>query len=94
MKKLLMFLVVVLTFSVSACGSGEKNIAPDYADEVAFEKALNSGENVTGKTVVFIAASLHPGSKLGYNIWSGEHLNFITSSNPGIKEGHGACRMS
>lgn len=29
----------------------------------------------------------HPESKLGYNIWAGEHLNFISSDNPDVKEG-------
>ena len=59
----------------------------DYGDAEAFEAALNNGENLEGKTVAFLAAELHPDSKLGYNIWSGEHLNFVTSRNPGVKEG-------
>ncbi len=59
----------------------------DYENEVEFEKALNAGENVTGKTCKFVAFELHPDSMYGYNVWSGEHLNFISDNDPGIKEG-------
>ena len=59
----------------------------DYPDEVTFEAALNNGEDTVGKTVVFIVKSVHPDSLLGFDLWSGEHLNFVTDSDPGIKEG-------
>ena len=58
-----------------------------YRDEVAFENALNSGDDVTGKTVTFIVNSVHPDSILGFNLWSGEHLNFVSDSDPEIKAG-------
>ena len=40
-----------------------------------------------GKTVSFVAAELHPQSLYGYDIWAGEHLNFISSENPDIEVG-------
>lgn len=59
----------------------------DYPDAASFEAALNSGKDVTGKIVTFRADELHPQSAYGYNIWAGEHLNFISDRNPGIEEG-------
>lgn len=60
---------------------------PDYEDVVAFEKALNNGEDLTGKTVVITVNELVPDSAFGYNIQTGEHLNFCSPDNPGIKKG-------
>lgn len=60
----------------------------DYADAESFEAALNSGENLEGKIVQFVADELHPNSAFGYNIYSGEHLNFVSSENPNIKVGN------
>lgn len=65
----------------------EPSVILDYADAESFEAALNNGENLEGKTVAFVAKELHPDSKLGYNVWAGEHLNFVSSRNPDIKEG-------
>ena len=65
---------------------GEKVII-DYGDAESFEAALNEGENLEGKVVRFVAGELHPQSKLGYNVWAGEHLNFVSSRNPDIQEG-------
>ena len=59
----------------------------DYGDAESFEVALNEGKNLEGKVVRFIAGEFHPDSKLGYNVWAGEHLNFVSSRNPDIKEG-------
>lgn len=60
----------------------------NYADAESFESALNNGENLEGKIVQFVADELNPDSALGYNIWAGEHLNFIFSENPKVKEGN------
>jgi len=57
----------------------------DYGDAESFEAALNAGENLEGKIVRFEALELHPESELGYNVWAGEHLNFISSRHPNIK---------
>ena len=68
-------------------GCGKSSVVLDYGDAESFEAALNAGENLEGKTVRFYASELHPDSAMGYNIWAGEHLNFISSRNPDIKEG-------
>lgn len=59
----------------------------DYANAEAFEAALNAGENLTGKTVRFVAGELHPQSIYGYNIWAGQHLNFVSPTHPNVEEG-------
>ena len=66
--------------------SAEK-VMIDYGDAESFEAALNEGKNLEGKVVRFIAGEFHPQSKLGYNVWAGEHLNFVSSRNPDIQEG-------
>ena len=66
--------------------SAEK-VMIDYGDAESFEAALNDGKNLEGKVVRFIAGEFHPQSKLGYNVWAGEHLNFVSSRNPDIQEG-------
>ncbi|WP_197029515.1 hypothetical protein [Butyrivibrio sp. AE3004] len=77
----LLFVVLVIA------GCGKSSVVLDYGDAESFEAALNAGENLEGKTVRFYASELHPDSAMGYNIWAGEHLNFISSRNPDIKEG-------
>lgn len=79
-------LALAFMFILCACG-GKAEIVIDYADAGAFEAALNRGENLEGKTVQFVADELHPNSAMGYNIWAGEHLNFISSRNPDINAG-------
>lgn len=59
----------------------------DYGDAESFEAALNESKNLENKVVRFIAGEFHPDSKLGYNVWAGEHLNFVSSRNPDIQEG-------
>ena len=77
---------LVMAISVCACG-GIAKVPVDYGDAAAFEAALNAGENLEGKVVQFTATELHPDSAYGYNVWAGEHLNFISSRNPDIKAG-------
>lgn len=52
----------------------------DYFGAEPFEKDLNAGKDLKGKTVMFEAVDVRPDSILGYDIWGGEHLNFITSN--------------
>lgn len=59
----------------------------NYTDAESFEAALNNGENLEGTIVQFVAGELKPDSAFGYNIWAGEHLNFISSGNPDVKQG-------
>ena len=49
----------------------------DYGDAAAFEKALNDGENVVGKVVRFKVDDFKA-THAGYNLWAGEHLNFLS----------------
>lgn len=83
MKKLKVLLVAILAmFFLAACSSSE----PDYTTEQA-ESALNEGENIEGKTVEITVDKFIPDGTLGYTIWTGEHLNFVSSENPEVKEG-------
>ena len=87
MKKLFTILIsLTLVFALTACG-GTTEIKPDYENVAAFEKALNDGEDLTGKTVVVTVNELVPNSAFGYNIQAGEHLNFCSPDNPGVKAG-------
>ena len=57
----------------------------DYGDAESFEAALNEGKNLEGKVVQFTAKEIHPNSAIGFNVWAGEHLNFVSSRNPDIE---------
>lgn len=82
MKRLFFVLMTVLVLSLAGCGNAE----PDYTTE-QFETALNNGENLEGKIVSVKVNELIPDSAFGYNIHAGEHLNFVSSDNPNVKEG-------
>lgn len=60
----------------------EEEIIIDYGDAESFEAALNEGKNLEGKIVQFVVRDYKPDSAFGYNLISGEHLNFISSRNP------------
>ena len=79
-------IVFVIFTLLLSCGASKK-VSIDYGNAEAFEKALNAGENLEGKVVQFTAVDFRPDSMLGYNVWAGEHLNFISSRNPDIKAG-------
>lgn len=59
----------------------------DYPDVAVFEADLNKGEDLTGKTVQFEVKKVRPDSAFGYNLISGEHLNFVSDKNPGAAYG-------
>ena len=80
-------LALVLVFALCACTVAAPKTVIDYADVESFEAALNRGENLEGKVVQFKAMELHPQSAYGYNIWAGEHLNFVSEKNPDVKGG-------
>lgn len=61
--------------------------AIDYPNEADFEKDLNAGHNLTGKTVTFVVFDFKPTSALGYNLWAGEHLNFVSAFHPNREKG-------
>lgn len=75
---------LILTGALSSCSNNR--IIPDYASAELFETALNKDEDTIGKTVCFVADTIRPNSAFGFNIWAGEHLNFISDKDPGVKE--------
>ncbi|MFC7364526.1 MULTISPECIES: hypothetical protein [Bhargavaea] len=82
MKKLILILLAGV-FLLGACSSTPE---PDYTTE-QLESALNDGENPEGKIVSVKVDELVPDSAFGYNIQTGEHLNFVSSENPDVKVG-------
>lgn len=60
---------------------------PDYATAEDAESALNAGKVLEGKTVRFRVNDLRPKSAFGYNLETGEHLNFVSPHNPKVKVG-------
>ena len=82
--------IVLLLSLVIGCGvfaSCSKPLVVDYPNVADFETALNAGEDLTGKTVTFTVDKFVPNSKFGYNMQTGEHLNFCSASHPGVGEG-------
>lgn len=59
----------------------------DYLDAASFEADLNAGADLTGKVVQFTVDKLAPNSAFGYNMQSGEHLNFCSDANPDVSVG-------
>ncbi|MCF2657508.1 hypothetical protein [Lacrimispora saccharolytica] len=59
----------------------------DYADAESFEEGLNAGENLVGKTVSFVVKAVKPDSFLGFDLWAGEHLNFVSNEAFNVNEG-------
>ena len=92
MRKIRLGIVVLLASAMlslllCSCGGGPGGTEVDYGDAAAFEEALNRGENLENKTLMFTVTELHPDSALGFNVCGGEHLNFISSRNPDLKVG-------
>ena len=84
MKKFFSVLLsMVMCLMLFSCGGG----SVDYNDAESFESALNAGEDLTGKTVTFTVDEFSPNSAFGYNLMTGEHLNFCSSDNPNVKAG-------
>lgn len=59
----------------------------DFNSASDFEAALKEGQDTAGKTVTFVADNIIPDGTLGYTIWAGEHLNFISTEVLGWKVG-------
>ena len=64
-----------------------KQVQIDYEDVSVFEADLNKGLDLTGKTVRFTVDVLVPDGAFGYTLQTGEHLNFCSAKNPGVKQG-------
>lgn len=94
-------LLVAMGISTAACSSNStvqssksvhkkktvKLPKPDYATAEDAEAALNAGKVLEGKTVRFRVNDLRPKSAFGYNLETGEHLNFVSPHNPKVKVG-------
>lgn len=86
MKKVVATIISIITILVlSSCGT-PKEVKADYNTKDA-ESALNNGEDLTGKTVKITVDKLEPKSAFGYDIQTGEHLNFVSNDNPKVKKG-------
>jgi len=85
MRKIgLLVLVVCCVFAMfTSCGT----VTVDYEDITQFEADLNKGMDLTGNVVTFQVDALAPNSMFGYNMQTGEHLNFCSANNPGVIEG-------
>lgn len=84
-KTLITLLLITATILLTACNNS--SIVADYGDAESFETALNNGENLEEKIVSFTVNNLETQSVYGYNIWAGEHLNFVSEKNPNVKAG-------
>ena len=77
---------VTATETKESEGETIEEVPIDYGNAESFEAALDAGENLEGKVVQFVVKEFHPDSQLGYDIWAGEHLNFISTDNPEVQE--------
>lgn len=77
-------MIAIIVLSMSGCS---EEVAVDYANAESFEAALNNGEDLDGKVVTFLAGEVQPQSAYGYDIWAGEHLNFVSENNPNVDKG-------
>lgn len=82
MKKI--FVVALILLTLVGFGSKEKQMIPDITT-VELEKMLNDGDVVKGKIVEITVDAYEPASAFGYNIMTGDHLNFVSSTNPEVK---------
>jgi hypothetical protein len=77
--------LVLVLFVGILFGCSEGYVA-DYKDS-EFEKALNNGEYLVGKTVEVEVIHMVPNSAFGYNIQAGQHLNFVSDDHPRVESG-------
>lgn len=86
MKRFLVALILAV-MALTLAGCGTSTAARDFENAASFEAALNNGEDLIGKTVKITVDELVPDSAFGYNIQTGEHLNFCSPTNPGVSVG-------
>lgn len=102
-RKTIAILTVLICVFLAGCGSNPSVVSDDYKEQLEemkagnytisyesaedFEKALNNDEDVLGKVVSFSVREVHPDSTLGYDLWAGEHLNFVGDEGKEAKEG-------
>ena len=84
MLKKLLVLCLAACLVLTACGS---NAEADFKDAASFEKALNEGQDLKGKTVTFKVDEVNSETAFGYALYAGDHLNFVSEKAPGVKAG-------
>ena len=84
MLKKLFVLCLLACLLLTACGG---NVEADFKDAESFEKALNAGQDLKGKTVTFKVDEVNSDTAFGYALYAGEHLNFYSEKAPGVKAG-------
>ncbi len=84
-KSISIILACVVMSTFLACGAKKETI--NYGNAEAFEAALNAGENLEGKIVQFKIVDIKPKSEIGFDIWAGEHLNFVSEDSKDVKKG-------
>lgn len=87
MKRFMSFFVVLIVICLSLVACSNEPVVIDYPNVSDFEAALNAGEDLVGKTVTFTVKEFVSDSAFGYNLQAGEHLNFCSTDNPGMKTG-------
>ena len=87
MKKALTLLLVFSLLALPLVGCESTPVTPDYTDVASFKADLNAGKDLTGEIVQFTVDEIVPDSFFGYNLQSGEHLNFCSTSNPKVSVG-------
>lgn len=65
--------------SSSKTSQSSSSTTVDFKTATEFEAALNSSQDTIGKVVTFTVDNVVPNGELGYTVWAGEHLNFIST---------------
>lgn len=85
MNKFIKALVSVFAVLILAsCGSPS---VEDAISTTQFEEGLNNGDNMEGSVVEIKVDDFVPDSAFGYNIQTGQHLNFVSDSHPDVEIG-------
>lgn len=96
MKRLIaLTLTIILMMSLVACGNdinpldslNPEQVTVDFENEKDFEAALNADFDVIGKVVTFTVDKIAPDSAFGFNLQTGEHLNFCSEEPQDVEEG-------
>lgn len=88
-KLIILFLLCLILVGCNLPSTQKKrsSVQVDYETAEDFEAALNSGIDGNGKIVTFTVTDFKPDSAFGYNLITGEHLNFCSGSHPGAQIG-------
>lgn len=96
MKKVSSLILIIITaLSLVACGIDSnpldslnpEQVTIDFENEKDFEAALNADFDVIRKVVTFTVDKIAPDSAFGFNLQTGEHLNFCSEEPQDVNEG-------